>query len=228
MQWYEDDVRALERRLQASPMPARPAAFYGSSTFTLWSTLATDLALPCALNLGFGGSTLEACAYFFGRLVLPVHPAALVVYAGDNDLGDGRTPENVVASFRALADQVARTLPAALFAFISIKPSPARFGIIDRIRRTNDLIEREIGRRKTGHFISVFDAMIDNGKPRPEMFLEDGLHLGPAGYRLWAGVLTAYFNEIFKNQSNDCNRAPLTSGRGEKGVSQVVQPSPEP
>ena len=100
----------------------------------------SDLALPNALNLGFGGSTLEACAYFFERLVVPASPASLVVYAGDNDLGDGQSPEKVLTSFRSLADRVQRRLSGIPFAFISIKPSPARFSIIDRIRRTNDLI----------------------------------------------------------------------------------------
>ena len=47
-------------------------------------------------NQAFGGSTLEACAWFFERLVVPCYPRALVCYAGDNDLGDGRTPDQVL------------------------------------------------------------------------------------------------------------------------------------
>ncbi len=87
MQWYEDEVRTLEERIKVGPIPRHPVAFYGSSSIRLWSTLASDLALPNALNLGFGGSTLEACAWFFERLVVPAAPASLVVYAGDNDWG---------------------------------------------------------------------------------------------------------------------------------------------
>jgi hypothetical protein len=102
MQWYEADVRSLVGRIKTGTIPPDPVVFYGSSTITLWDTLANDLALPNALNLGFGGSTLEACAYFFERIIVPVHPAALIVYAGDNDVGDGRSPENVLASFRSL------------------------------------------------------------------------------------------------------------------------------
>jgi lysophospholipase L1-like esterase len=240
MQWYEDEVRALEDRLgklgnlnrdrlQSSPFPSDPVVFYGSSTITMWSTLASDLDLPNALNLGFGGSTLEACAYFFERLVVPVQPASLVVYAGDNDLGDGHTPENVLKSFQALADKVDRYFPCIPFGFVSVKPSPARFNVIDRIRRANDLIRRDIERRENGFFISVFEAMLDDrGNPRPELFLADGLHLGPEGYRLLISLLAGYRNQIFNPHSTECNPAQLQSRQVATRVSQVVQPSSQP
>ncbi len=52
------------------------------------------------INLGFGGSTLAACAWFFDPIVAPVsHPQTLILYAGDNDLGDGRHPEEVLFFF---------------------------------------------------------------------------------------------------------------------------------
>ena len=226
MQWYEDEVRTLEERIKVGPIPRHPVAFYGSSSIRLWSTLASDLALPNALNLGFGGSTLEACAWFFERLVVPAAPASLVVYAGDNDLGDGQSPERVLTSFRSLADQVHKRLPGIPFGFISIKPTPARWAIIDRIRRTNDLIRREIGQFKTGCFISVFEAMLDGrGPPRASLFLEDGLHLSAAGYRVWTDVLTNYRNQIFNTQSDQCNPAQISSKQGEARISQMVQPS---
>jgi lysophospholipase L1-like esterase len=229
MQCYEEGVRELERRVLSGPLPADPVIFYGSSTITMWSSLASDLRIPNALNLGFGGSTLEACAYFFERLVVAAHPASLVVYAGDNDLGDGRSPEYVLKSFQTLADKVDRNLPGIRFGFISVKPSPARFGIIDRIRQTNDLIRREIVLHRNAFFISVFESMLDErGNPHPNLFLEDGLHLGPEGYRLWVTLLSNYRNQIFNSQSAECNSAELPSAQGATRVSQMVQPPSQP
>jgi predicted GNAT superfamily acetyltransferase len=105
MEWYEPEVRELIERLAARPV-AEPAVFYGSSSLRLWETLAEDLGDARAVNAAFGGSTLEACAYYFGRIVPPLGPASLVVYAGDNDLGDGRSPDDVLASFRRLTASV--------------------------------------------------------------------------------------------------------------------------
>jgi lysophospholipase L1-like esterase len=197
MQWYEDEVRSLERTLAGRANQNRPPVFYGSSSFRLWDTLATDFD-PRVLNLGFGGSTLEACDHFFNRLVPPVHPRSLLLYAGDNDLGDGRTPEQVFASFRSLADKVAALPGGVPFGFVSIKPSPARGGIIDRIRRLNDLVRSSIGSIPNAYYVDVFPFMLDrSGRPDAALFLEDGLHLNHTGYRLWARLLGPYRNQIF-------------------------------
>ena len=105
MLWYESEVRELERangnRLKTRVNGNRPPVFYGSSSIRLWDTLAGRTSTQGVVNLGFGGSTLEACDYFFAlALVPPVNPRSLLLYAGENDLGDGRTVEQVLGWFR--------------------------------------------------------------------------------------------------------------------------------
>ncbi len=203
MDWYEPEVRQLESARSAQKQPADPVVFYGSSSIRLWESLATDLENPRAVNQGFGGSTLEACAYFFERLVLPLHPSSLVVYAGDNDLGDGRSPQEVLSFFRALTAKVDSSLPEAAFTFLSVKPSPARADILRCIRETNALIRGDIESRTCGLFVDVFDAMLDSHcKPRTDLFTEDGLHMNRKGYRLWTEVLTPYRHRIFVEHSS--------------------------
>ena len=63
----------LERASEGRVNGNRPPVFYGSSSIRPWDTLAEDFD-PRVLNLGFGGATLEACDYFFSRLVPPVNP----------------------------------------------------------------------------------------------------------------------------------------------------------
>jgi lysophospholipase L1-like esterase len=197
VEWYETEVQALERTVQGRVNGNRPPVFYGSSSIRFWDTLAEDFD-PRVLNLGFGGSTLEACDYFFARLVPPVNPRSLLLYAGDNDLADGRSVEEVLGWFRSLANKVDASLGAIPFGFVSIKPSPARYPIIDRIRRLNDRVRQEIESRPSGYYVDVFPAMLDpSGKPRTEFFLEDGLHLNRKGYRLWSRHLEPYRNQIF-------------------------------
>lgn len=197
MQWYEAEVRALEGACAGRVNGNRPPAFYGSSSIRLWDTLAEDFD-PRVLNLGFGGSTLEACDYFFARLVQPVNPRSLLLYAGDNDLGDGRGVNQVLGWFGSLADKLAVSLGPIPFGFVSVKPSPARYPIIDRIRRLNESIRRDIESRPGGYYLDVFSAMLDSsGKPRTEFFQEDGLHLSREGYRLWGRRLEPHRHRIF-------------------------------
>jgi lysophospholipase L1-like esterase len=197
MQWYEDEVRQLIQRTGQNPVAAsHPPVFYGSSSIRLWDTLAEDVG-PGILNLGFGGSTLEACNYFFERIVLPVRPSSLLLYAGDNDLGDGRTVEQTFASFQSLAAKIAE--PGAIpFGFIAVKPSPARFPIVDRIAKLNGLVRAAIEALPGGYFVDVFPAMLNgNGQPNASLYQPDGLHMSRAGYQLWSNILKPFRNKIF-------------------------------
>lgn len=191
MEWYEAEVAQLVYRLATVPVAA-PAVFYGSSSITLWDSVAADLACERAVNAGFGGSTLAACSHYFERIVPPLRPSALILYAGDNDLGDGQSPDDVVASFRSLAVQVDRQCGTIPFGFISIKPSPARATIIHRVRLVNARIRELVESRPGGFYIDVFTPMLRRGAPRPELFSADGLHLNGAGYALWTRVFARF------------------------------------
>lgn len=190
MVWYEADIRALEEKLAATPAPTNRVVFYGSSSVRLWSTLAQDFPESNPLNLGFGGSTLAACAWFFERLIVPIAPQSLVFYAGDNDLGDGRHPEEVYLFFCAFADKMNQLLPGLPLTFLSIKVSPARWNIAPQIRTTNALIRDELAKRPGGRYVDMTAPLLAaNGQPRREFFENDGLHLNPAGYRAWQQAL---------------------------------------
>jgi lysophospholipase L1-like esterase len=192
MQHYEAEVCEMEARLSRQPPSPGSVAFYGSSTIRLWEHLEMDFAGVRLVNLGFGGSTMTACSWFFWRLVQPVQPAALVLYAGDNDLGDGASPEQVLEQFRHLERQLEMTQPGTPLAFISIKPSPARWAIREHIERANNLIRQAVEARPGNVWVDVYSAMLDAvGEPRTELYLEDGLHLSDAGYRLWRECLQA-------------------------------------
>lgn len=193
MEWYEAEVRAMERARAAAPPRCGSVVFYGSSSIRLWSSLKTDFAGIDVVNAGFGGSTMAACAYFFERLVVPYQPRSLILYAGDNDLGDGRSPNDVLTSFRQLMEKIDRQLGPIPVGFISVKPSIARWHLIGAIRSTNDMVRAELAKRPSSIYIDTFSAMLDShGSPRPELFTEDGLHLSPAGYQLWTQIVMTY------------------------------------
>ena len=191
MEWYEAEVRALEQAAGAAPPPKQNVIFYGSSSIRLWTTLAADFPGLPVLNRGFGGSTMEACSWFYSRLVAPLRPSALVLYAGDNDLGDGRSAGQVFAAYRALAEQVKSQTGPIPFTYISIKPSPARAALTEKIRQTNELIRREHLLSPANLYVDVFTPMLGrDGQPRRELYAGDGLHLSAEGYALWTRALT--------------------------------------
>ncbi|UKT65872.1 SGNH/GDSL hydrolase family protein [Pedobacter mucosus] len=190
MYWYEDEVKQLEKAHKNDRIDPG-IIFYGSSTFRLWNTIEHDFAKQKVTNLGFGGSTLAACVWFFERIMTDYHPQALIVYAGDNDLGDGRNPEEIFIFFQQLMFKANKEFGDLPCFFVSLKPSLSRWHMADQFKYTNNLIESEIIRSNGNwKFIDVFKEMLDkSGKPDPSYFDQDGLHLSKAGYRLWQKII---------------------------------------
>ncbi|WP_332368665.1 GDSL-type esterase/lipase family protein [Spirosoma telluris] len=111
-------------------------------------------------------------------------------YAGDNDLGDGRHPEEVYLFFCTFAEKLSRLLPGVSLYFLSIKISPSRWNIADQIRYANKLIAGEIEKYTEYTYIDMSAPLLSpDGRPRREFFEADGLHLSPAGYRTWQQTL---------------------------------------
>ena len=190
---YEDEVRWLERQ------PAREHApvFYGSSSIRMWERLARDFPDAEPVNRGFGGSTMEACSWYFWRLVRPLAPSALVLYAGDNDLGDGKSPAFVAEQTRHLLGQLDQGCGNVPLLLLSIKPSLARWSLREQIEQTNAEFAAMCARRRRSVFVDVYDLMLHDGRPRAELLAEDGLHLSDAGYALWASVVSTHREGIF-------------------------------
>jgi lysophospholipase L1-like esterase len=193
MYWYEDEVKRLEKEpLKLGYDPE--IIFYGSSSIRMWDSLYRDFPGKKTINLGFGGSTLAACVWFFQRIMVNYQPRALFVYAGDNDLGDGRNPEEILIFFQQLMVHAANRFGDLPCYFISLKPSPSRWHMAEQFRYTNNLIESEIIKAdKNWTFIDVFKRMLDkSGLPMTEFYTDDGLHLNEKGYRLWKEIINPF------------------------------------
>ncbi len=94
---FEQEVTSLENR--RTEFSERPIIFYGSSSIRRWKSLSEDFTGYPVVTCGFGGSRLSDCVRYVSRLVLRFKPAAVAVYAGDNDLAQGALPDQAFASF---------------------------------------------------------------------------------------------------------------------------------
>lgn len=124
--------------------------------------------------------------FYVQQLVLKHDPKSVVVYAGDNDIAKGKSPERVFADFAEFVAILTKELPNAQIHYVAVKPSIKRWNLIDKIRFTNQLIEAYCETHERLHFVDISSGMLmEDGKPNPDMFVKDGLHLNKLGYESW-------------------------------------------
>ena len=189
---WASEIAAFAKADEATPFAPGGTVFVGSSSIRLWD-LAAAFPNRRLLNRGFGGTQILDSVRHVERLVLRHKPATVVFYAGDNDLAAGRTPQQVEDDFRAFVAKVHAALPAARIAFVGIKPSLARWALIDAVRDANRRVRAFCDSDDRLGFVDVDGPMLGwDGKPRADLFVKDGLHLSAKGYALW-NVLVAPF-----------------------------------
>jgi lysophospholipase L1-like esterase len=187
---WEDALAAFAAAdLKNAPEPGA-VLFVGSSSIRLWDGLEEQFEDARVLKRGFGGSRLTDCVKHLDRLVVNYRPRVVLLYAGDNDLAEGGSPEDVLARVQAFAEGVHGRLPETRVMFISIKPSPARRALLHKARAANDLVRAYADRHPLVDYVDVFTPMLAvDGSPRAELFRKDQLHLNDQGYALWRKII---------------------------------------
>ena len=161
----------------------------GSSSIRFWDL---DASFPGRdyLNRGFGGSRIADSVEYLELLVLRHEPRAVVLYAGDNDVATGKSAAAVAADFDVFAGGLHAALPATRLLFLAIKPSIARWNLVERMREANRLIRERMDADSRMTWVDVHTPMIGaDGRPRRDLLAADGLHLSAAGYALWTRIL---------------------------------------
>ncbi len=174
--------------------PKNPILFTGSSSIRKWEDLERTFAGYVAMNRGIGGAVTTDITYFAKQLIFAYHPRQIVLYVGENDLvQEGMTADSIFHNFKRLYAAIRQQLPEAPLEYISIKPSPSRVQYIKTAEAANRLISAFLAKERHAHFINIFPLMLTkDGKPRPELFVEDMLHMNARGYAIWRKAVEPY------------------------------------
>jgi lysophospholipase L1-like esterase len=198
---FVKEIEAFERADRTSPPEPGSILFLGSSSIKLWDL---DDWFPehALVNRGFGGSQLSDVIHYADRLVTPVRPRLVFVYAGDNDIAAGKSPARVLGDFLTLADRIRTSSPEASVVFLAIKPSLARKDDWPSMRRANELVQDACETVEHLSFLDVAGPMLTaQGALRPELYVSDGLHLSREGYAIWAETLAPMLNRAVEAPS---------------------------
>jgi len=194
---FIDEINSFRQWDAKNAVPDHLVLFVGSSSIRKWKTHDSFPDLP-VVNRGFGGAHISDMLYFINDIALKYpRPSCIVFYCGDNDIAGGKSPERVLLDYQKFVNAVHRKFPGVPFIYIPIKPSLSRWQLWERMRQTNALIKSYSEKDRRLFYADTATPMLGkNGKPKAELFVDDGLHLNARGYELWTKIIQRAIEEI--------------------------------
>jgi lysophospholipase L1-like esterase len=192
---FADEIQEFKKQDKVNPPPSGAILFVGSSSFRKWTDVSSYFPGFTIINRGFGGSTFPDVIRYAPDIIYPYHPKQVVIYCGDNDLAfsDAVTADTVFERFRILFDGIRTNLPGENILFVSIKPSPSRVRLKEKMEGANLLIQTYLSLQQHAAFVDVYHKMLNpDGSIMTDIFLEDNLHMNAKGYAIWQIVIVPY------------------------------------
>ena len=198
---WEKDIANLEALDLVQPKVAQSILFYGSSSIRRWESIADDMAPWPAVRRGYGGAKLPDAIHYAPRIIGPhiglENPnrcRAIVLFVANDITGNGMevTPAEVANRFTRLYQYIRQQDPTVPIFWTEVTPTQKRWAqwpeISEATRRIGEVIDTD----DNSHLIATAGAYLGlDGKPLPEMFVNDQLHLSESGYQLWARLIKA-------------------------------------
>lgn len=166
--------------------------FVGDSIIEGWQTLSQDFANlhVKVVNRGIGGDTTPNLLYRLNSDVLALHPRALVILIGTNDLGEHTPAADIADNLRIFLGRVRDAYPRIPIAWCLVMPRGADDTYPERIPGLNHLIETIAASDSKVTICDTFSPLVlPDGSSRAEYFHPDHLHPNAAGYAVWKGVI---------------------------------------
>ena len=194
---WEPQIKEFERLDKTETLPDDYILYLGSSSIRLWDSIRKDMIPYNSVKRGYGGAHFYDLIHFTERLVTPHKNAQAIVCFVANDLTGiwdepkiKVRPRQVKRLFVYFTKQVKKIVPEMPIFLIEITPAPSRWNIWNETSKANDLMKAYCENKENLYFITTSQEFLNgNQQPRPELFVEDQLHLNRVGYRLWSQII---------------------------------------
>ncbi len=197
--YHEDDLR-----LEKSPAEKGRVVFMGDSITDGWDLSKYFPGKPY-VNRGISGQTTPQMLVRMYPDVIRVHPAAVIILAGTNDIAGNTGPETlemVTDNFRAMSElavshgiKVILCLLTPISDYTKSKQTPRRPPA--DILRLNHWLE-SYAPDVHGEIADYYQPLVDDKGMLREGYSDDGLHPHAGGYELMAPVASAAIARALK------------------------------
>ena len=194
---WENDIVQLEALNQTEEHPPESILFVGSSSIRIWDTIADDMAPYHPIKRGFGGSKFSDLAVYADRLIKPHKFRGVVVFVANDIKGvsEDKTAEEVANLFLYFCNKVTSHNPRVPIFYVGITPTESRWDVWNKQKAANSAIRKVCAERKNTYYVGTESLFLNSqGKPKPELFIDDKLHLNKAGYNLWSAAIKSHLD----------------------------------
>ena len=210
---FTDDYGQLARYRDANAALKPPApeenrvVFFGDSITDIWKLEDSFPGKPY-LNRGIGGQTTPQMLVRFRQDVIDLHPKAVVILAGTNDIAGNTGPmrlEDIEADYASMAELARANHIAVIFSSVlpvhNYTPKSQDFFA----QRSPDKIlalNRWLKNYCAAHglvYLDYFAAMVDDKGLMKRDLAEDGLHPNAAGFKIMAPLAEAAVEKVLHN-----------------------------
>lgn len=192
---FSKEIASFRKKDSVSAPANGVILFIGSSSFTKWQDVNDYFPGYNILNRGFGGSSLTDLIFYENDILYKYQPRQIVIYCGENDLAGGDTVSgiHVFERFLRLFSGIRAKFPEVQVTFVSMKPSPSRLHLMNKMEIGNHLIKDYLSMQKNTSYVDIYHRMLnEDGTPVKELFVQDNLHMNKAGYELWKKIIEPY------------------------------------
>jgi lysophospholipase L1-like esterase len=204
---YTDDFGQLARYREANAKLAPPApnekrvVFFGDSITDLWHLDEYFPGKPY-INRGIGGQTTPQMLVRFRQDVVDLHPAAVIILAGTNDIAGNTGPmrlEDIEADFSSLTELAHANRIKVIYSSIlpvhNYTPKSKDFFAErspEKILELNRWLKSYCSSAANDCFyLDYFSAMVDEHGLMQKDLADDGLHPNTAGFKVMAPMAEA-------------------------------------
>lgn len=191
---FENEVRQISAKFDSLGWKSGGTVFTGSSTIRMWKSLGEEFPEENLLNTGFGGSKASDLERHLFPLVIKFEPSRVFIYEGDNDIWAGVSGQDILQSLQRIVTRIHLSNPATEIFLIGAKPSPSRWEKRNEYLRFNQALKAYCEAREKLEFVDTWKALTTaDGGPRPELYIQDQLHLNQDGYKIWTELFKPFF-----------------------------------
>ena len=155
-------------------------------------------------NRGISGDTTRGVLIRLREDVLSLHPAAVVLLIGTNDLEEGAIPEVIAGNLKLILAGLKQGDPGMPIVLCQVFPSSATMKRpADRIKAVNALYRAAVKNDAQVTYLETWPLFADANGDAPAAEFPDLLHPNEGGYARWAASLRPIFATLGFSETAD-------------------------